>query len=151
VGICDILDGWDEGPNSEQFTDVRDFVNDLLDSWGFDAPNWSDQMPPGYEDSAGVYTSDDNTVHLNPDIFSGDAEDAVNVAIHEGLHAAMDQLDWDLADAEEEWTAASLGLGVGADLAEECEDPTDSGGVRDMPDTPFQSRASSAAPPEGEP
>jgi hypothetical protein len=140
VGICDILDGWDDGPSSDDFEALRDFVNELLESWGFDAPEWSDQMPDGYEDSAGVYTSDDGTVHLNPDIFSGDAADAVNVAIHEGLHAAMDQMDWEMSGAEEEWTAGSLGLGVGADLAEGCEDPTDSGGPSDLPEYPFMSR-----------
>lgn len=140
MGICDLLDGWDQGPNSQQFEDVRDFVNDLLESWGFDAPEWSDQMPNGYEDVPGAYTSDDGTVHLNPDIFFGDAEDAIQVAIHEGLHAAMDQLDWNLPDTEEEWTAASVGLGVGGDLAEGCQEPTESGSPGEMPDYPFVSQ-----------
>ncbi|HEY5984814.1 MAG TPA: hypothetical protein VIV12_00325 [Streptosporangiaceae bacterium] len=96
-------------------------------------------MPAGYEDSGGVYTSEDNTVHLNPAIFFGDAEDAVNIAVHEGLHAAMDQLGWNLPDAEEEWTAASVGLGVGADLSEGCQEPTESGSPSSMPDYPFVS------------
>ncbi|WP_157619886.1 hypothetical protein [Saccharothrix sp. NRRL B-16348] len=137
MGICDLLDGWDEGPNSAQFGDIRDFVNDLLESWGFDTPQWSDQMPTGYEDSPAVYTSQDNTIHLNPDIFYGDAEDAVNIAVHEGLHAAMHQLDWNLRDAEEEWTAASVGLGVAEDLAEGCKESTESGSPSSMPDYPF--------------
>ncbi len=137
MGICDVLDGWDDGPNSGQFDEMRDFVNELLESWGFDPPQWSDQMPAGYEDSPAVYTKDDNTIHLNPDIFYGDAEDAVNIAAHEGLHAAMDQLDWQLPDAEEEWTAASVGLGVAGDLAEGCREPTESGSPSSMPDYPF--------------
>lgn len=139
MGICDVLDGWDEGPNSGQFEDLRDFVNDLLESWGFDAPSWSDQMPAGFEDSPAVYTPDDNTVHLNPDIFFGDPQDAANIAIHEGLHATVDQMGWDIPDAEEEWAAASAGLGVGQDLAEGCENPTESGNPSDMPSYPWMS------------
>ncbi|MGG5260328.1 hypothetical protein [Phycicoccus avicenniae] len=140
MGICDVLDGWDDGPNSGQFEDLRDFVNDLLESWGFDAPNWSDEMPPGYEDAAGVYTSNDDTVHLNPDIFFGDAEDAINVAIHEGLHATVEQLGWEMPDFQEEWEVGSVGLGVGQDLAEGCENPTESGAPSDMPSYPWMSK-----------
>jgi hypothetical protein len=140
MGICDVLDGWDGGPSSDQFETLRDFVNELLESWGFDAPNWSDQMPAGSEGERGLYTKDDDTIHLSPDIFDGDPTEAVNTAIHEGLHAAFDQLDWQMPVVENEWKADALGLGVGEDLADECKDPTDSGGVKDMPDTPFQSR-----------
>ncbi len=139
MGICDVLDGWDTGPTSERFEAVRDFVNDLLESWGFDQPGWSDQMPPGYEDSAGVYTKDDDTVHLNPDIFFGDATDAVNVGIHEGLHATMDQLGWTDPDVLEELMAAGAGYAVGEDLLEGCEDPTESGSPSDMPSYPWVS------------
>ena len=142
MGICDILDGWDDaGGNSERFEGLRDFVNELLGSWGFDPPNWSDQTHPDQE-GPGMYDKDTNTIHLDPDFISdADASDAVNVAIHEGIHAGIDQAGWDdLSAATEEWEAASLGIGVGTDLAEGCEDPTESGAPSDMPDYPWQSR-----------
>lgn len=141
MSICDVLNGWDDaGPNSDRFEQVRDFVNELLESWGFDAPNWSDQMPPDHEDDAGLYTRDDDTIHLNPDIFDGNAADAVNIGIHEGLHATMDQLGWNDPNFMEEMMAAGAGSVVGEDLMEACENPTESGAPSDMPDYPWVSQ-----------
>ena len=142
MGICDTLDDWEDiGPSSERFTELRDFVNDLMEKWGFDEPNWSDQPRPDQDGAPGVYDSETNTIHLDPDFLAeADAWDAVNVAIHEGLHAGIDQAGWDMPDAAEEWEAASLGLGVGQDLAEGCKNPTESGAPSDMPDYPWQSR-----------
>lgn len=141
MGICDTLDAWDAiGPSSERFTELRDFVNDLLTGWGFDAPNWSDQTHPEQDGAPGVYDSSTDTIHLDPDFLSeAEAMDAVNVAIHEGLHAGFERLGWELGDIEEEWMAASLGMGVGEDLAEGCRDPTASGAPSDMPGYPWQS------------
>ena len=141
MGICDTLDDWDAiGPSSLRFTELRDFVNDLLNEWGFEEANWSNQPLPGFEDSPAVYDSQTKTIHLNPDFFSdADAQDAVNVAIHEGLHAAIDQAGWEMTDFAEEWEAASLGLGIAEDLAEGCKNPTESGAPSDMPDYPWVS------------
>ncbi|GAB3138611.1 hypothetical protein [Marisediminicola antarctica] len=140
MGVCDVLDGWDDaGPNSGRVDDVRGFVDELLESWGFDAPNWSDQMPAGYEDAAGVYTRNDDTIHLNPDIFEGDASDALNVAIHEGLHASMDQMGWNDPDLLEELMAAGAGYQALEDLVQGCQNPTESGAPSDMPSYPWVS------------
>ena len=89
MGICDTLDDWDDiGPSSERFTELRDFVNELLSEWGFDPPDWSDQPHPEQDGAPGMYDSDTGTIHLDPDFLGdADASDAVNVAIHEGLHA----------------------------------------------------------------
>lgn len=142
MGICDLLDGWDDGgPNSERFEELADFVNDLLEEWGFDRVDFSDHMPPGEEDSAAVYMSDTDTVHLNPDILSGDPGEAIDIAIHEGLHASVDQLGWDdMANWEEEMMVGGAGSIVGEELREGCEDPTESGNPSDMPDYPWQSK-----------
>lgn len=136
MGICDTLATWDDiGPSSERFTELRDFVNDLLTEWGFDAPEWSDQKGPGQE-GPGMY--DDGTIYLDPDFLSdADGADAVNVAIHEGLHAGIDQAGWDISGFAEEWEAMSLGIGVGQDLFEGCDNPTESGAPSDMPSYPW--------------
>lgn len=142
MGICDTLDDWDDiGPSSERFTELRDFVDDLLSEWGFDPPNWSDQPHPEQDGAPGMYDSRTRTIHLDPDFLgNASASDAVNVAIHEGLHAGIDQAGWDLSNAAEEWEAASLGIGVGQDLNEGCKNPTESGAPGDMPDYPWISR-----------
>lgn len=93
-------------------------------------------MPPGHEDAAGVYTRNDDTVHLNPEVFD-DPSDAVNTAIHEGLHATMDQMGWQDPDAMEELMAAGAGFAVLEDLLEGCQNPTDSGQPSDMPANPW--------------
>ncbi len=112
----------------------------MLEEWGFDAPQWSDQPLEGHEDSPGVYDSSTGTIHLSPDFLcEASGEDAANVAIHEGLHAAIDQAGWEMPDAAEEWEAASLGLGVASDLYEGCEHPSESGSPSTMPDYPWVS------------
>jgi hypothetical protein len=112
-------------------------VNDVLESWGFDTPNWSDQMPPGHESDAAVYMRDTDTIHINPDTLSGDARDAVKVALHEGMHATMDQLGWNDPNFQEEMLAAGAGRSVGQDLEDGCKDPTDSGDPSSVPDYPW--------------
>lgn len=140
MGICDTLEDWDDiGPSSERFTELQDFVNDLLEQWGFDAPNWQDHAGPDQE-SVAMYRKDDDTIYIDPEwLADAGASDAVNVVIHEGLHAAIDQAGWDLSVAAEEWEAASLGIGVGEDLAEACKNPTESGAPEDMPKYPWVS------------
>lgn len=135
MSICDLLnDGWgDGGPNSERFEEVANIINEMLESWGFEGVDIVDYMPPGYEDDPAVYMKDTDTIHLNPDIFEGDAMDAINLSLHEGLHASLDQLGMDFENFEEEFAVAGAGLEIGQELIDECQDkPTDSNVIENI-------------------
>ena len=70
MGICDYLDGWDDAPDSNRESDLHDVVDELLESWGFEPPNWDNQIPEDVDDGLlGAYTPGDDTIHLDPELF----------------------------------------------------------------------------------
>jgi hypothetical protein len=44
MGICDVIDDWDQiGCSSEGFDAMREYGADILESCGFDDVEWSDE------------------------------------------------------------------------------------------------------------
>jgi len=119
--ICDFLDGWDSS-DPQHFHELGDYVNQQLQDWGFDPVNIAVEPNPDFPESPAVYDRESDTIYLNPDSLDMASSSAVDLALHEGLHATVDQLGWDISNADEEVLVGIYGQQIGKDLREKCKE-----------------------------
>ena len=141
MGICDDIADWDEiGCTSEGLEAMREFGNDVLDAWGFEpVDNWTTDWPPpgGGEDFLAAYDPTTTTIHFDPGFLcEATGLDAATTAVHEIVHAAIDQAGWDLPTTDEELEAYGVSQHAAGELETECTS-SESGSASVIPEYPW--------------
>jgi hypothetical protein len=139
MGICDVIDDWDQiGCSSEGFDAMREYGADILESWGFDDVEWSDEPvidPDTGSELLGAYDPATGTIHLSPDFLcQAEGGDVAATVAHEAFHAAVDQAG--LPEAGEEAAAYELAEEVLTEFESECTS-SESGTPSDLPEFPW--------------
>jgi hypothetical protein len=139
MGICDVVGDWDEiGCTSDGFEAMKEYGGDLLESWGFNDVEWSDDPivdPDSGSDLLGAYDPSTGTIHLSPDFLcQAEGSEVANIVAHEAFHAAVDQAG--LPDAGEETAGYNFGQEVQTEIESECTS-SESGTPSDLPDFPW--------------
>ena len=131
---CDIIEDWEDtdysGPGG-RFEQLSDFIDSFMERYGF-ASEVAEQ--PGLMDDEGVpahYDPDSNTIFLDPDYFASEdisPDEAINLAIHESIHA-MDVLEDGSLDVPE-GEVARAAFHLGQNETDDCEsvEPTSGAG-----------------------
>jgi hypothetical protein len=142
MGVCDFLNS--SKSREEAWQETIDFVNQMLENWGFEPVEWSDTVDPAVTDQPAYYDQLTNTIHIDvehlPEIDDTDFPAVLNLGIHEAIHAAIFQSNFDMSDLDEEALAGKKGEEILIDLFQQCQDPTESGAPPNMPEFPFVSK-----------
>lgn len=99
MSACDIIEQWDEAAFSGEggrLDLIGDLVNETMETYGFETvpvAEWPGLMDTEYVPAK--WDPDTKTIYFDPDyLASGElsSDEAVNLAIHESIHA-MDELE----------------------------------------------------------
>jgi hypothetical protein len=139
---CDVYDEWFDEESEDLLDELGDLINQALEGWGFDPVDVvaGDLSAEGV---AGQYENGVITLDQEHEAF-GDPDDALSVAYHEAIHAAIEQAGLQFDGVEEELIAAFAGAAAGQGALEGCAstDPAADSVVNDnyVPPYPFVSR-----------
>jgi len=131
---CDVIEYWNDtafsGPGG-RLDQLDQLIQEFMGSYGFDGAEVREQA--GLMNDEGVparYDPDSNSIFFDSDYLAGDSitpDEAVNLAIHEALHA-MDALEdggLDVTEGDVATAAFYMGLSETDDC--ECVQPDSNG------------------------
>lgn len=120
---CDVYEEWFDEESEDLIQELGELINQALEGWGFD----SVEVVNGdlsEEGVAGQYENGVITLDQSHELFEN-PDDALSVAYHEAIHAALEQAGIEFAGIEEEIIAGFAGTAAAQDALEGCtsEDP----------------------------
>ena len=144
MSLCNLYEDWDFlGPSSSRNDQLDNFTKDVLFSWGYDPVDVEFGVPPEpFEDASCIYMLTDKSIIFNPNLLDeSTAEDALDCALHEIIHAAQDQSGIPQGFFEE-LEAQALASQLLSTSLSECTSSSipDSGAIGNLPPNPWESR-----------
>lgn len=120
---CDVYLEWFDNESEDLIEELEELINQALEGWGFD-PVEVVNGDLSEEGVAGQYENGVITLDQSHEVFE-DPDDALSVAYHEALHAALEQAGLEFDSIEEELRAAFMGTAAAQAALEGCtsEDP----------------------------
>lgn len=136
---CSVLDDWEDMTQDERVDAMMEVINDALEAWGFDPVNHNETRDDSKDGELGPplgeYDPDSDGVWFDSDfVDQANAEEALATALHEGIHAAEDQVGFSIEHSQ----VYFLGGALAQQLFEGCQSSADSIPLNN-PDYPFQS------------
>ena len=136
---CSIIESWEGTSNDDRVEAVMEVINDALEAWGFEPVNHNDDRDDSEDGPLGPplgeYDPDSDGIWFDPDfIDQADAEEVLNIALHEAVHAAEDRVGFSIEHVQ----VYNLGSALSQQLFEGCQSSADSTPLN-TPDYPFQS------------
>lgn len=116
---CDVYEELSDAESEDLIDELGELINQALEGWGFDPVDVvnGDLSDEGV---AGQYQDGVITLDQAHEVFEN-ADEALSVAYHEAIHAALEQAGIDFDAVEEELTAAFAGSAAAQNALEGCQ------------------------------